>query len=121
MTRMPTERGRTPRSYDEILRRTVVDPDSSFRPSKAQEDEADEQFTESRAHAQMTPHERELYQRVAHSLLSRSLGDIGFEVEDRRVTLRGSVRDADAMSIAEQLARAVPGVDDVVNLLVVKR
>jgi hypothetical protein len=118
---MPTERGRTPRTYDEILRRTVVNPDSSYRPSEAQEGEADAAFTEARAHAQMTPHEHDLYQRVARELLGRSLGEIGFEVEEGRVTLRGTVRDVDAMAAAEQLVRDVPGVDDVVNLLVIRR
>jgi hypothetical protein len=118
---MPNERSRIPCSYDEIVRRTVVDPDSSFRPSQRQEAEADEPHRAERVNAQMSDRERDLYARLAGVLLAdTSLGEIGFEVEDGTVTLQGSVRDARAITHIEDLARGVEGVDRVVNRLVVR-
>src|SRR5689334_1639598 len=39
---MPTKSTRNPKTYDEIVRATVLDPDSSVRPTKEQEQAARE-------------------------------------------------------------------------------
>ncbi|MEO8701012.1 MAG: BON domain-containing protein [Kofleriaceae bacterium] len=109
---------KAPRSYDDIVRSTVPDPDGSFRPTPKQVGEAGEEFREERALAQMTDSERETYARLATVLLADSDG-IGFEVENGRVTLYGTVRDAGEIEALEQRARGVAGVADVTNRLVV--
>jgi osmotically-inducible protein OsmY len=99
----------------------VVDPDSSFRPSKAQEDEADGAHRAARERAQMTDQEIMLYAKLSEELLDdHALGDIGFELDHHCVTLHGSVRDARAITYLEDLARSVPGVEVVINHLVVR-
>jgi osmotically-inducible protein OsmY len=118
---MANEQRRIPRSYDEIVRRTVVDPDSSVRPTKIQEDEADERFRIARMRAQMTDQERMLYARVAQALLGdHSFGEIGFEVEHGRVTLHGTAGDARTIAYAEAVVREVESVEDVINHIVVR-
>jgi hypothetical protein len=109
---MPTDKGRVPQSYDEIIRKTVPDLDSSQRPTVRQEQDAREGF---RA---MDAHEQALASRV-HS----ALGGMGVDIEvDREtVTLRGKVADAAQIARAEDLVRQVDGVASVVNHLVVGR
>lgn len=110
-----------PRSYDDIVRRTVPDPDSSFRPTPQQIAEAGEEHRERRMAAQMTSDEHELYGRVASVLLGEeSLGEIGFELDGRRVILHGSVPDAAALRRVERLAETIDGIDEIENRIVVR-
>ena len=109
---------RVPQSYDEIVRRTVPDPDSSQRPTARQEQLAREGF---RA---MDAHEQALCERVVDALedaLRSSNESWGFEIEiDREtVTLRGSVRTPAAITLIEDTVRDVAGVVHVDNRLVV--
>jgi len=106
---------RPPPSYDDIVRRTVPDPDSSWRPSKGQEEEARDGF---RA---LDPGEHALLARVHDALRTSGLDvdQVGIEVDGERVILRGSVRDALALRRLPELARQVDGVSDVVDNLVI--
>ena len=115
---MPTNPPRTPHSYDEIVRRTVPEPDSSFRPDERQIAEADAEFREQRLSAQMTDQERALYGRVANVVFTTG-DEVGFEVERGMVILHGSVRDPHSLQVIEDRVRAIDGVEDVVNRLVV--
>ena len=106
---------RPPPSYDDIVRRTVPEPDSSWRPSKDQEEEARQGF---RA---LDPGEHALMERVRDALRASGLDidQVGVEIEGERVILRGSVRDALALRKLPELARQVDGVADVVDNLVI--
>jgi osmotically-inducible protein OsmY len=109
---------RVPQSYDEIVRSTVPELDSSQRPTVRQEQLAREGF---RA---MDAHERALCARVVDALedaLRSSNESWGFEIEiDREtVTLRGRVRDPATIALIEDTVRDVAGVVDVNNRLVV--
>jgi len=106
---------RPPPSYDDIVRRTVPDPDSSWRPTKGQEDQARHGF-----HA-LDPGEHALLARVRDALLTSGLDvdQVGIEIDGERVILRGSVRDALALRKLPELARQVDGVADVVDNLVI--
>ena len=115
---MPTNPPRIPHSYDEIVRRTVPDPDSSFRPDERQVAEAEERFRDERLSAQMTDQERVLYGRVATVVFATG-DEVGFEVERGMVILHGSVRDPRSLQAIEDRVRAIDGVEDVVNRLVV--
>jgi osmotically-inducible protein OsmY len=117
---MPDKHRRVPRSYDEIVRSTVPDPDSSRRPTARQEALAREGF---RA---MDEHEHVLHARVVAALedvLAACDACMAFDVEVDRdtVTLRGSVPDVALMSRIEALVAQVEGVGEVVNRLVVGR
>lgn len=109
---MPT---RPPRTYDEIVRRTVPEPDSSFRPSPEQVRDAFEGF---RA---LDADEQALFDRIDSALVEsgHDLQDVTVEVERDRVTLRGSVRDHIALARVLDLVRGVPGVGEVVDRLVI--
>ena len=109
---MPT---RPPRSYDDIVRRTVPDPDSSWRPTADQEREAQHGF---RA---LDPGEQALLARVREALRScgHDADQIGVEVDGDRVILRGSVRDAQALRKIPDVVRHLDGVTDVVDQLVI--
>jgi tRNA U34 5-methylaminomethyl-2-thiouridine-forming methyltransferase MnmC len=98
-----------PKSYDDITRKTVPEPDSSWRPTPEQVKQAHEGF---RA---MDPGEQELHARVAAAVGA----SIDVEVDGDRVTLRGQVADAEALTRIPELARAVAGVAHVDDQLVV--
>ena len=109
---------RAPKSYDEIVRTTVPDPDSSRRPTARQEQQAREGYRH------LDPAERALCERVTDALedgLRSSNEAWGFDIEiDREtVTLRGTVRDPATLALVEDIVRDVEGVVSVKNQLVV--
>lgn len=110
---------RNPRSYDEITRRTVPEPDSSFRPSPGQIAEADLAHREQRLRAQLTDQERMLYDRVAEVVLGSAYEDVGFDLDGATVTLHGRVHDPGMIDRLEDRVRRIPGVEQVVNRLVI--
>jgi osmotically-inducible protein OsmY len=103
---------RTPRSYDEIVRRTVVDPDSSWRPTPEQERET-ARAPERDDHA--------LYERVWQALVDTGLDleCVGIEVHDNRVTVRGQVHNAFALGKIPAVIERVDGVEEVRDFLVI--
>jgi len=111
---MPTTDGKNSKSYDDIVRQTVVDPDSSTRPTKGQEQQAREGF---RA---VDGDEAALQSRVQQALAGTS-GAAGVTIEVTRdlVTLRGRVAEAADLRAIEDRVAAVPGVDTVHNQIVV--
>jgi osmotically-inducible protein OsmY len=106
---------RVPKSYDEITRATVPNPDSSWRPTKEQEAQAYEGF---RA---MDDEEQQLHARVLAALSSAAIDTSRVEVEvDRdRVTLRGQVRDQETLTRISQVVGEVSGVRAVLDQLVI--
>lgn len=86
---------RTPRTYDEIVRRTVPDPDGSFRPSIDQIERAQDDF---------------IRQQVSDILVEHGAPDVGFEVDRKRVTLRGIVPSE---QVATRIRRDVAALKDV--------
>ncbi|MEO6772109.1 MAG: BON domain-containing protein [Kofleriaceae bacterium] len=98
-----------PKTYDEITRKTVLEPDGSWRPSPEQVQQARRGF---RA---MDAGEQELHVRVR-----AAVGEgVDIEVDGDRVTLRGQVADTDALRRVTARARAVDGVAQVDDQLVV--
>jgi osmotically-inducible protein OsmY len=108
---MPRPLTPVPRSYEEIVRTTVPDPDSSRRPTERQEQLAREGFR------QMDEHESALAARVQSALVGELAVDI--EVDRETVTLRGQVADAQTIARIEDLVSRVAGVSSVSNRLVV--
>jgi osmotically-inducible protein OsmY len=102
-------------SYDDIVRRTVPDPDSSWRPSSDQEREAQHGF---RA---VDAGENALLERVRETIRAGGFDAdaIGVEVDADRVILRGTVRDALALRKIPELVRQLDGVEDVIDHLVI--
>lgn len=105
----------TPTTYDDIVRRTVPDPDSSARPTRDQETRAYEGY---RA---MDAEEQQLYGRVFDALLANGfdIADVGVEVDGETVLLRGHVRSPLELDAIEAIVESVDGVTQVVNRLVV--
>jgi hypothetical protein len=89
---------RVPQSYDEITRSTVLDPDGSIRPTP-----------------EGTPSERsdlELRGTVADALLAGGWSEVGVEVGNGRIILRGWVRDAEhAAHILKVVAAVAPDIE----------
>jgi len=112
---MPRNPVRNPSSYDDIVRRTVVDPDSSVRPSREQEQAAREGF---RA---LDPDEQVLDGRVKQALatLGAEASGVTAEVSREIVTLRGQVRDAAVIRKVEDAIAYVTGVETIHNQVVV--
>ena len=106
---------RTPQSYDEIVRETVVDPDSSVRPTLAQEQAAREGY---RA---FDPEERALQDRIARTLSAAgpSVAGVTAEVSRDLVRLRGRVADVATLRLIEDLVAGIPGVDTIHDQVVV--
>jgi osmotically-inducible protein OsmY len=104
-----------PKTYDEIVRKTVPEPDSSWRPTPEQVQQAREGF---RA---MDADEQQLHQRVIAALSSAGIDTSAVQIEiDRdRVTLRGRVRDQDALTRVAQVVGEVDGVSAVLDQLVI--
>ncbi|CAN5810415.1 hypothetical protein BH11MYX3_BH11MYX3_11370 [soil metagenome] len=109
----PTDR--VPKTYDEITRRTVPEPDSSFRPTSEQERAA---FEGERI---MSTDEQALHAKVADALGSSGaeVSDVSIEVDGSRVTLRGRVSDVRLLPQLEAAVRTVADVGDIVDLVVV--
>lgn len=102
-------------TYDEITRRTVPEPDSSFRPTKEQERQAFEGY---RA---MDDDESALHARVMDALRDSGMNwqNITIEVDRDRVSVRGSVDDDQDLQRIPDLIRSVEGVSAVDDRLVV--
>ena len=98
-------------SYDDIVRRTVPEPDSSFRPTKEQEKQAKEGFR------MLDQDEQTLLDNVVKEVARFG---IDVEVERTRVILRGHVASGALYTEAEERARAVEGVSQVENDLVIR-
>jgi osmotically-inducible protein OsmY len=97
------------KTYDEIVRTTVPEPDGSWRPSPEQVKQAHEGFRATDAD------EQQLEARV-HAALSGVQG-VTVEVSRDRVTLRGTVSAADLARVAD-LVRGVDGVAAVDDQLI---
>ena len=116
---------KTPSSYDEILRRTVVNPDTSMRPSREEEMLSRHRFGEATEHRPrpLTQTELELLDRVRRTLMADpglDLTNVEIMVDGRCVVLTGDVPGiATSVRIAD-VAAALPGVDGVDNQLVVR-
>lgn len=106
---------RNPKSYDDIVRKTVVDPDSSIRPTREQEQAAREGF---RA---LDPDEQILYDRVKQALagLGADASRVTAEVSRELVTLRGQVPDIAMLRRIEDAVAYVTGVETIHNQVVV--
>ncbi len=79
-----------PESYDEITRRTVLEPDGSVRPLPP--------------HHSSRVADLRLREEVCDALNACGFTDIGVEVEDGKVMLRGSVRNAEQLRLAARIA-----------------
>jgi hypothetical protein len=113
--RMASNPVRNPRSYDDIVRRTVVEPDTSIRPTREQEQAAREGF---RA---LDPDEQVLHDRVVQALAALGPGasHVTSEVSRELVTLRGQVADVAMLRRIEDAVAYVTGVDTIHNQVVV--
>jgi osmotically-inducible protein OsmY len=104
-----------PKTYDDIVRKTVPEMDGSFRPTREQEKQAFEGF---RA---LDASEQALADRV-HAALAAAGVDVSMltiEIDHDRVILRGQVRDHEAMMRIPSIAGQVAGVTAVVDQLVI--
>ena len=106
---------RAPKTYDEIVRATVPEPDSSWRPTPEQERQAREGFRAT------DDDEQQLHERVLAALTSASIDPsaINIEIDQDRVTLRGQVRDRETLTRIAQVVGEVSGVSAVVDKLVI--
>lgn len=104
-----------PTTYDEITRRTVVEPDSSFRPTVEQVRQSREGF---RA---LDADEQRLSKCIRSALAAGGvdLEHVGFEVDGAQVTIRGEVPDAAALAHVSERIRGVEGIDELVDQLVI--
>jgi osmotically-inducible protein OsmY len=112
---MPRNSGQNPSQYDDIVRKTVVDPDSSVRPTRAQEEQARQGF---RA---LDPDEQILHDRVQQALaaLGGGAATVTIEVNRELVTLYGQVGDMPTLRAVEDAVARVTGVDTIHNQIVV--
>src|SRR5512143_2123119 len=100
---------RTTRTYDEITRATVIEPDSGFRPTKEQERQAFEGY---RA---MDDGEKALHARVMDALRGSGINwqHVTIEVTGDRVDVRGTVDEERDLSRVPDVIRGVEGVGSV--------
>jgi osmotically-inducible protein OsmY len=106
---------RNPKSYEDIVRSTVLDPDSSVRPTREQEREAREGFRAQDAG------EHALHARVAAALAASGLdaSKVTVEVSGELVRLGGEIADAAALQTLENAVARVPGVETIHNQIVI--
>jgi hypothetical protein len=112
---MSRNTGKSPGTYEDIVRATVVDPDSSVRPTRGQEQAARAGF---RA---LDPDEQVLHDQAnqAVATLGADASGVTVEVARERITLRGQVRDIATLRAVEDAVARVSGVDTIHNLVVV--
>lgn len=110
---MPRGPRRVDESYDDIVRRTVPEPDSSFRPTSLQEQQSRE------GTRILSEDEQQLSHRLAAAIRGVTGANlVEIEIDRETVTLRGQVDDPKLLDRIEQRVGAVDGVGNVVNLLV---
>ena len=104
-----------PTTYEEITRRTVPEPDSSWRPTKEQEREAFQ------GHREMDADENALYERIMEMFRNSGIDteQVSVEVCRDRVCLRGNVASETDLTVLPELVRDVDGVAGVDDRLVV--
>ncbi len=112
---MPRNTVRNPSSYDDIVRRTVIEPDSSVRPTHDQEHRAYQGY---RA---LDPDEQVLQEQVQQALASLGGDAAGVTVEVSRelITLRGKVAHLATLRRLEDTVAHVAGVETIHNQVVV--
>src|SRR6478735_8707952 len=103
------------RSYDDITRATVPEPDSGYRPSEEEERRA---FDGYRA---LDPDESALHAKVMDALRDSGINwqGVAIEVSGKTVAVRGTVDEASDLMRIPQLIREVDGVESVDDRLVV--
>lgn len=113
---MPNDPRKVAESYDDIVRRTVVDPVGSVPPSKQQVQRAYE------GERVLDADEQALHAKVADALAAVAgvdLATVDIEIDRDRVSLRGTVADAQMLTRIEDAVAEVEGVGAVDNDLVV--
>jgi osmotically-inducible protein OsmY len=112
---MPRNSVRSPDDYDDIVRKTVIDPDSSVRPTRAQEEQARQGFRALDADEQV------IHDRVQQALatLGSAASRVTVEVNRELVTLRGQVADPATLRQVEDTVARVTGVETIHNQVVV--
>lgn len=105
----------TPKSYDEIVRRTVPDPDTSWRPSTEQQERSAAGIRE------QSEAEHELRGRIEQALATAQIDTsrLTIEIDREHVTIRGEVRRASEMMQIENVIARVRGVETISDQLVV--
>ncbi|HEY1549981.1 MAG TPA: BON domain-containing protein [Kofleriaceae bacterium] len=93
------------KTYDDITRKTVPNPDSSFRPSPEQIQQAKDGF---RA---LDADEQALTER-ARSAIAPIASGITVEVTRDRITLSGTVKDAETLAKISDAVRDLGTIDD---------
>jgi len=113
---VPRKHSLPPISYDDIVRSTVIDPDSSERPTRAQEQAAREGF------CALDPEEQDLHDRVTAALVAVGPVATGVSVEVNRdqVTLHGHVDNVGVLHILEAATARVAGVATIRDWVVVR-
>src|SRR5690349_2813903 len=94
-----------PKSYDEITRKTVPDPEGSWRPSPNQVQDA-----LTGGYKALDADEQDLHDRVRDALVNAGVDTsrIAIEVARERVTLRGTVTQGSRLDQIERAVNAVP-------------
>jgi len=110
---MPRNTHRNTKSYEEIVRKTVVEPDGTVRPTLEQEQAAREGF---RA---LDDDERALYDRVVDAIAAAGAAGVTAEVSRDLVTLRGWVADAALLRTVDEAIARIPGVETIYDQIVV--
>jgi HSP20 family molecular chaperone IbpA len=112
---MPRPPDRNPKSYDDIVRETVLDPDLSKRPTREQERAAREGYW------MLDDEERALRERILEAIAAAGAhpSDITVEVARDLVTLRGRVADQSMLRAIEDAVAGIAGVATVHNQVVV--
>ena len=95
---------RSPQTYDEIVARTVPEPDGSFRPTP-------EQRQDTREGRLLSTEDELLAEQIEAALHRAGVTGVTWEVQDARVTLRGAVPDAGTLDRIERIVRAIEGVE----------
>jgi hypothetical protein len=96
-----------PRTYDDIVARTVPEPDSSYRPTKQQVREALDYV--------QPPRDEALAAKVDEALREIGAEHLSFEVDGDRVILRGPVVNLRTWQRIDAAVRAIVGVEEIDN------
>src|SRR6478672_7345904 len=106
---------RAPRSHDEIVRRTVPNPDSSWRPTSEEERRSLEGWAAPRVNEQV------LHDDIHDVLILAGIDAtmLRIDVDRSRVIMHGEVRDRAMADRIIGLVEKVPGVTSVIDQLTI--
>jgi osmotically-inducible protein OsmY len=115
--------GSRPKSYDEIVRATVPEPDSGFRPTRDEEQLARHRDPDDHSTHGHTQRELDTLARVEAALRADpniDTSDVHLDIDREALVITGTVPGTSTSARIDDVVGAIDGVERIANQLIVR-